>query len=324
MTRSVPTAVAIPSDDARATARSAVSALIEATKPGITRLVTITAAVGYALTLLVTGRELTLALLLPAFGMVLGVALAAGGANALNMWFEGGLDGQMDRTADRPIPSGRLTPKAVLLWGLLLSAIGVLLIAVTSNPAAAFLTLLSVASYVLVYTPLKTMTPWCTLVGAFPGALPPLIGSAAASTASGFAPMFEPVGLALFVLMVVWQIPHFLAIAWMYAGDYAKAGMRMLPVVDPTHRLTPRVTLMTATLLVPATFAPLVVSRGAIGTPYLLIASISGVLFALLALRLVAKPTRPNARAVFFASILHLPLLMVAMTAEAAIRTLLA
>ena len=175
----------------------------------------------------------------------LGTFLAAIGAAALNMYRERDLDVLMHRTQDRPLPTGRLSPRNVLVFGAIASVLGVLLVLFGAAPLAgdgsrtpgewnwpaASLCALIVISYVLVYTPMKTRTPLNTLVGAIPGALPPVVGHAAV------AGDFVPGQLVLFTILFFWQIPHFLAIAWRYREDYARAGMQMLPVVDPTgHR----------------------------------------------------------------------------------------
>ena len=297
-------------------------ALIETAKPGITRLVTITALFGFALEALAS-RQLTLAeFAFRAVVVALGAGLASAGANALNMWMEPELDARMARTAKRPLPAGTLSPNAVLTWGLLVSSAGVLLLLALAGPAAGLAALAGVALYVLVYTPLKTRTVWNTLVGAVPGAVPPLIGAAAATTQPGFEPLTRPIGWSLFALMVVWQLPHFLAIAWMYRDQYAKAGMRMLPSVDRTGRATAATVVVTAAALLAVSFLPIVADGSIAGPVYAVAAALTGLGYLALAIRLAVRRTDRAAKAVFFASIAHLPLLMLVLLAEAVVRTL--
>lgn len=318
------TAIAIPATEAhhaRLRQRSGtLSALIETTKPGITRLVAFTALTGYALVSLPLTqpdtREIARAL-----AAAIGTALAAAGANALNMWLESHLDRRMPRTLRRPIPSDRLSPRAVARWGTTLVLAGVGLLLLVTGPAPALLALASAALYLFFYTPLKTRTPWCTVVGALPGALPTLIGAAAASAKPGAQVMLEPAGLALFALLAVWQLPHFYALAWMYRHDYAAAGMRMITVTDPTGRDMRRATLATTLLLLPASIAPALASP-LLGWPYALIAAAASIAFFILTIRLARAPSDRAARLVFFASITHLPLLLIAAITEALLRSL--
>lgn len=289
-------------------------ALVEATKPGITRLVTITAVAGYLLTELGRGvpaggiawggQVVTL------LGLIIGTAAAAGGANALNQWLEAERDARMDRTSSRPIPSGRVSGRTVALVGGLLTFLSVVVLLPTAGTAAALIALASAALYLFVYTPSKPRTVWNTLIGAVPGALPPMIGAAAAARGEGLGAVFEPVGLALFALMVVWQLPHFMAIAWMYRDDYARGGYRMLPTVDRRGVVTAWVIALTTILLLPAAVLPAVVDRGVLGWPSIVVAIVTTTAFAAIASRLVARPSVARARQVFIASIIHLPLLL--------------
>lgn len=313
---------AIPVDAAAAETlrRAERSTWLELAKPGITRLVTLTAAGGFALRVLTRPDLSWPNIAAPLTGVILGTAAASAGANALNMWYEADLDRLMNRTRLRPIPDGRVSRKSAFLFGTAASLIGVALLAALAGPLPAILTLLSVVLYVLAYTPLKTISPWCTLVGAVPGALPVLIGAAAASDLPGFAPLFDPVGLALFTLMTIWQLPHFLAIALMYKDDYAAANMAMLPVVDKTGKQTTFVTRFTALLFIPSAILPAFASP-LLGWPYALIALLSSAAFAVLSWRV--DKGRTAERTAFFASIAVLPLLMTAMVAEAGIRVFL-
>lgn len=306
----------------RAAGADWIKALIETTKPGITRLVTITAVVGFVLGVLaLDGTTMRLAL---SIGLIVtvGTALSASGANALNQWWESERDARMARTLRRPLPAQKLDPTTVLKLGLLLAVAGtgVLWLA---GPVPALIGISCTISYVLLYTPLKTCSAWCTLVGAVPGALPPIIGWAAAQDSHAIASVLDPGAQALFWLMMVWQIPHFMAIAWMYRDDYEKGGMRMLPVIDRQGKGTAFVVLLTAVLLIPATLAPAVALPELVGLAYPIVALISGLIFLWLCVRLARSRTIPMARKVFFASIMHLPLLLLVMVGEAFVRVVL-
>lgn len=298
-------------------------AIVEATKPRITRLVTITALVGFAMAALT--RPWTVGeLLLAVIATIAGTALAAAGANALNQWVERDRDARMPRTADRPLPRQALRPRTVLLAGTILSISGVALLALllpTLIPAG--VALACVLVYVLAYTPLKPVTASSTLIGAIPGALPPLIGWTAASSAAGLTALIEPGGLILFLIMFVWQLPHFWAIAWMYRDDYAAGGYRMLPLRDPTGWRTSTAVLLTSALLLPLTLAPVWAIPDLLGPVYLGVALLTGVGFLALSVRLTITRTTEAARTVFIASIIHLPVLLVAMVGDALVTGIL-
>jgi protoheme IX farnesyltransferase len=298
------------------------AAVTELTKPRITRLVTITAAVGFIMAAL--GRPWTFAdLMLSAFGCLAGTALSASGANALNMWWERRRDACMVRTAHRPLPERRITAPAAFFAGMTFSITGVLTLLVLAGPAPALVSLVTILWYVLFYTPLKPVTPLNTLVGAVPGALPPLIGWTATAPVFGYddfgglTVLLQPGGWCLFLLMVVWQIPHFLAIAWMYRDDYAAGGYRMMPIVDPSGRATSTTILVWSFALLASTLAPALIMPEHLGFAYPVVAMLSGLVFIGMCVRLAGSRTRPHARAVFFASIIHLPLLLIAMVADA-------
>jgi len=298
------------------------AALFETIKPGITRLVTITATVGFAMAGL--GRSWSAGELLSALvGCVLGTYLSAGGANALNEWMERGRDGLMDRTRGRPLPKDVLQPSTVLAWGLGLCFAGVLLLLLVNGPVPALVSLACIVSYLGLYTPLKTVSPAATLAGAIPGALPPLIGWTAASAAGGMSALTEAGGLSLAALMFIWQLPHFFAIAWLYREDYARGGYKMLPIIDPTGAVSAWTILVTAVMLLPLTLWPAQAMPGLLGWAYAGIALVTGLAYIALAARLVMTKSMDDARRVFLASIIHLPVLLVAMVAEALLRTLL-
>ncbi len=312
------TSVAVPIDARHALVRS-LGALLETTKPRITRMVTITSMVGFVLAAL--GRAWAIPeLILAVLGCVVGTALAAAGANALNQWQERDRDARMPRTAERPLPSNRATPRSVLLLSLALSGLGVALLLLINGIVPATIAAVCVISYVAWYTPLKTKTPWATLVGAIPGALPPLIGWAAGRPEAGWMSIGQAGGLSLFALMFVWQLPHFMAIAWVYREDYALGGYKVLPVIDPSGRTTSLVIMTTTLVLVPMTIAPALALPELLGPVYITIASLSGLAVLYFAYKVCRHRTLENARAVFITSIIHLPLLLIAMVGEAVIR----
>ena len=291
-----------------------VRAVVATTKPGITRLVTITALVGFAMAAL--GRAWTPAeLAISLVGCAVGTFLSAAGANALNQWLERDRDAQMPRTALRPIPAGHLTASTVLRAGLALCAAGLLTLALTVGLTPMIVSLACMLVYVLAYTPLKTRTAMATLVGTIPGSLPPLIGWTSAGALAGG--VLAPGGLSLFALMTVWQLPHFWAIAWLYREDYAHGGFRVLPLSDPSGVKTSAAIVLTSILLLPATIWPALAMPNLLGPLYLSVAGLTGVGFLALACVMAAKRTRPAARRLFFASIIHLPLLLIAMVLDA-------
>lgn len=313
MSQTVPSVIRVARSDPGA---SITGALLESGKPGITRLVTITAGVGFLLAAFARDGWTAPDLALSATGTILGTALASSGANALNMWYEADADGRMHRTRHRPIPSGRMTRRDTMKLGALLSVLGVLITLLLAGSAAALICLFCVVSYVMLYTPMKSRTVWNTLLGTIPGALPPMIGAAAASDASGAAALASPLGWSLVALMVVWQIPHFLAIAWMYREDYARGGLRMLPVIDRDGRVTAWVIVVTAALLIPASLLPSLAAPGLLGWASLGAAGLTGVAYLVLCLRLAWTRTDRDARRVFVASIIHLPVLLFVMVIE--------
>lgn len=233
---------------------------------------------------------------------LLGTALVACGASALNQLWEREHDARMKRTADRPLPSGRMQPETVLVFGGACSVAGLLYLAFAVNLLTSLLGAITLASYVFVYTPLKRVTWLNTAVGAIPGALPPLMGWAAARN--------ELTGEAwsLFAILFFWQIPHFLAIAWMYRDEYERAGFVMLPSVDPEGFRTGRQTVSHTLGLLTVSLSPFVFQLA--GPVYLCGALLLGITFVIFALRFSQRLTRPWARLVFFASILYLPLLL--------------
>ncbi len=233
---------------------------------------------------------------------VAGTALAACGSMALNQFLERVPDGLMRRTASRPLPAGRVSPPEALIVGTTLSLIGIAMLLILVNPAAAALTAATNIIYVGLYTPLKRITTLNTIVGAVSGALPPLIGWAAARGTVGDG------GWTLFAILFTWQIPHFLAIAWLYREEYARAGFRMLPMVDPDGHATARQIMLFALALLAASVMPSVL--GLAGGLYFATALLSGLAFIATALLLAISLDRASARRLFLASVAYLPVLL--------------
>lgn len=267
----------------------------ELAKPRITSLVLVTAAVGFA----VGGQGSIDWLAFLVF--MAGTGLLCGGASALNQYLERDADALMERTRRRPIPGGRIRPEEALVFGLALSAAGLAVLAFV-NALTLALGAASLVSYVLAYTPLKRVTSLCTVVGAVPGALPPLMGWAASRGSLGAA------GWGLFAILFLWQLPHFLAIGWLYRDDYARGGFPMLAVTDRDGASTGRQAVLYATALLPVTLAAgLLASAGA---GYLWGGLVLGLGFLACAAAFAWKRTVGSARRLFLASVLYLPLLL--------------
>ena len=271
-------------------------AYVVLTKPDVTFLVVITTVAGFYLgsTGPVDWARLAQTLL--------GTLLVAGGTAALNQYVERDMDAVMRRTAARPLPTGTLKPSEVLIFGAVTIVFGTAWLALTVNALAAFIAFATCASYLALYTPLKTRTTLATAVGAIPGALPPLIGWAAArgSLSEG--------GWILFAILFVWQFPHFMAIAWMYREDYARAGIQMLPVVDRKGDATFNVIVSFSAILVPVSLLPSVM--GMAGIRYFFGALVLGMI--LLQVSLCANRARTNVRAkwLMHATVIHIPVLL--------------
>lgn len=236
-----------------------------------------------------------------------GTALVAGGAAAFNQVAERDTDALMTRTRKRPVADKRMSPREGHTVGAILSAAGLLLLWIYTNPTATAVALATLVSYVLFYTPLKRRTSFAAVVGAVPGALPPMIGWAAAS--GSIAALG---GWSLFFIMFVWQLPHVLAISWMYREEYGRAGLPVLPVMDTTGAMTGRQALLWAVTLVPVSVLP---SIAGVASP---VYSVGAVMLGLAQLGTTAKfafhRSAANARLVFYASIIYLPLLWIVMT----------
>lgn len=279
---------------APAAGRQRVAGFVQLTKPRITVLVVLTTLVGF---LVAAPRPLPVLLLLHALA---GTALAAGAAGALNQWAERHADAAMRRTARRPLPAGRLTPREALVFGVLLTAGGTAYLALTTNALASALAALTIVSYLLLYTPLKRVTSLATIVGAVPGALPPMIGWAAARGRLGIE------AWVLFGIVFLWQMPHFLALAQLYRADYARAGFRMLTVEDASGESAGRQALLYALALVPVSLLP--TPLGMAGGAYFVGVLALGLGFLLSGVGMALDPSRPAAaRRLFHASLLYLP-----------------
>jgi len=299
-----------------------VRVLAETTKPRITRLVTITSAVGFAMAAVYRSDWTIPNFLTTCVGTLAGTALSAAGANALNQWMERSRDGRMPRTMNRPLPSGRATPAAVFWTGLGLCVAGVLCLWLLAGPVPALVSLATILIYLLIYTPSKVFTPTSTLIGAVPGALPPLIGWTAAAGSHAWGGLLDPAGWSLFLIMFVWQVPHFLAIAWMYREDYAAGGYKVLPVVDPSGRQTSAMIVFWTLCLIPVSAAPALFMNDRLGLIYVAFALVSGLGFLYLAVVAAWTLARADARRAFIASVIHLPVLLVVMVAQALVMTL--
>ncbi|MBC8094475.1 MAG: protoheme IX farnesyltransferase [Akkermansiaceae bacterium] len=233
---------------------------------------------------------------------LLGTGLVASGASALNQLLEREHDAKMRRTKDRPLPSGRLQPTTVMVFGGVCSCAGLLYLALAVNLTTSVIGAVSLLSYLFIYTPLKRVTWLNTAVGAIPGALPPLMGWTAARGE------LSAEGWALFAILAFWQLPHFFAIAWIYRDEYAKAGFVMLPVIDPDGHRTARQAVSHTLGLLPISLCPFLF--GMTGPTYLVGALVLGFVFLWFAIQFARQLTVARARQLFYVSILYLPLLL--------------
>jgi protoheme IX farnesyltransferase len=280
---------------------SRVNSYLELTKPRITCFILMSTAIGF-----LCGAHLGPAHNNPwtwvsLFHTLLGTALIASGTAALNQWSERLADAKMARTKARPIPSGRVTPVHAAQFGVILSIAGFVELWMGANLLAAMLGLFTLASYLYLYTPMKQRSPHSTTIGAIPGAMPPLIGYAAASGTLTWE------AAILYGILFLWQFPHFYAIAWMYRDDYARAGIRMLPVVEPDGDSTARRILLFSVALIPISLLPKFADMA--GNYYLFGALALGLYFLYAGVRVAFDRTPPRARQVLLASVVYLPLL---------------
>ncbi|HEV2665801.1 MAG TPA: heme o synthase [Blastocatellia bacterium] len=276
------------------------AAYFELTKPRITSLVVLSALAG-----LMLGSSAAIDWI-RLLHTAIGVTMLSGGINALNQYWERDLDALMLRTKLRPLPAGKLPPSGALGFGVAVSLIAEAYLAWFLNPLTAFWGLIALASYLFLYTPLKTRTHWCTFVGAFPGALPPLLGWAAARNEVGVE------AATLFGIMFLWQFPHFHAIATIYREDYARAGIRMLPVIEPDGKATGRQIVGYTIALLPVSLAPTFLHFS--GWIYLTGAVILGAWFLHASVAAARQPTSEQSRRLLKVSVIYLPLLFGLMT----------
>src|SRR6266536_2212515 len=279
----------------RLSARERFAAYMELTKPRITFLIVLTSAAGFALA---SHASVNYAAMVSA---MVGITLLSSGIATINQYMERDLDALMRRTANRPLPSGRLLPSQALTFGVGLIVGAEMYLAVLVNPLTALLGLTVIAGYLFGYTPLKTRTSLSSMVGAFPGAVPPLIGWTAARGELSVE------AWVLFAILFLWQFPHFLAIAWMYREDYGRAGILMLPVVEPDGRVTGQQIIAYTLMLLPISLLPTVI--GISGRIYFVAALVLGLLFLLSAVRAALSKSNQHARQLLLASVLYLPLL---------------
>ncbi len=265
----------------------------ELTKPRLSLLSVVTALVGYLAAL--PARDW-----MGLFHFLVGTALCAAGAAALNQWLEREQDAVMNRTRGRPIPARQVTPKSALLFGVALSVVGCAQLYWGANLLTGFLGAATILSYVLIYTPMKRATRWATEVGAIPGAIPPLIGWAAAENS------ISTLGWILFGILAIWQIPHFMAIAWLYREDYERGGFPMLSVIDTHGQRVARWALINTVVLIPVSLLPTLL--GYCGWIYTAVALVFGLWFLKRAFAFTRSDNREaSARSLFINSILYLP-----------------
>ncbi len=276
--------------------RRVLTDLVVLTKPRVVLMILVTTLVGYYVGL--TGAADWARVL----HLALGTALAAGGTLALNQYWERDVDARMDRTRGRPLPDGRLMPLEALVFGAAITMLGVAELAAFVGVAPAAVTLVTFALYLFVYTPLKLKTPLCTIVGAVPGALPPVTGWVAARDEAGVGAWI------LFGILFLWQLPHTLAIARLYRDDYARAGVRLLPVIDPEGASTERQILTGCLALLGVSLLPTV--TGVAGGVYFAGALVLGLAFVVLGAWHALAPSLAGARRVLYASLLYLPALL--------------
>lgn len=290
-------AVTANSSEAALSLRERVNGYYELTKPRLSFMSVLTAIIGY----LAADPSRDLIVL---SSLIIGTSLAAGGAAVLNQWLEREADAKMERTKDRPIPSGQIIPYNALMFGLGLSIFGSYLLYAGANSLSGLLTAITVASYVLLYTPLKKLTTWNTLIGAIPGALPPLIGWAAAEG------RISTLGWILFAVLFLWQMPHFFAIAWTYRKDYQIGGFIMLSNADENGAAVARQSFVFAIALVISTLLPTILGYASLG--FGAVAFITGCYILRPAwLFLIAEDRDASARRLFITSIFYLPALLI-------------
>ncbi len=295
-------ATAVPQAGAPDRALQKLAAYIELTKPRITLLILLVAMAGFWLGS--TGTPDGARLL----NLIAGLGLLSGGIFALNQYLERHVDAIMQRTGNRPLPTGRLTPREALWFGIALSALAIAALTLRVNAASGVLAFVTLSCYLFLYTPLKRRTPHCTLIGAFPGAVPPLAGWVAARGALNLE------GWVLFAILFLWQFPHFHSIAWLYRDDYARADILLWPVVEPDGKTTGRQIVACASLLVPVSLLPTLL--GVSGRFYFCGAAILGGVFLFLGGKAAQRNSRFDAQRLLLASVVYLPALFLLMVLD--------
>lgn len=272
---------------------------IALTKPRITWLILMSTGIGYFFGLKTHFSGWASWLLL--LHTLVGTGLVASGTAALNQWYEREADSRMRRTEKRPLPAGKMAPSSAMWFGIVVACAGLVELWFGANPLTAMLGFATLGSYLGLYTPLKQRTHLATVIGAVPGAMPPLIGYAAAHGSLTLE------ALSLFVILFIWQFPHFLAIAWMYREDYARAGIQMLPVVEPDGQSTSRQIVGYASTLIPVSLFP--VFLGMSGKIYFFGALALGIWFLYTGVRVAFDRTNQRARRVLLVSVIYLPVI---------------
>jgi protoheme IX farnesyltransferase len=286
---------AVNLDHVQLSARDRIMAFVELTKPRIAFMLVLTAAAGFYLG---SGANFDAMLFV---NTMIGITLLAFGVATLNQWMERSTDPLMERTASRPLPTGKVTGNEALIFGILQCIVAELYLLFLVNSLTAILGLVVIVGYVLMYTPLKTRTSASTAIGAIPGAMPPLMGWTAASNEITLG------AWALFVFLFLWQFPHFFAIAWMYKEQYAKAGILMLPVVEPEGKITARQIVLFTIMMLPISIAPFFL--GISGIFSLIVGTVLGIWFLVESIRTARSRTKESARRLLLVSVLYLPLM---------------
>lgn len=293
--------------------KTTLSTYIELTKPRITLLVLVTAYLGYYLGLRSQGDHMvSLESWLILFYLILGTWATSAGAAVLNQVMERRHDAKMARTKNRPIVMGKISPMNALVFGISLSLCGYVFLYYLINPLTAWISAATVLLYILIYTPSKRITTWNTIIGSIPGALPP-VGGWVAATGS-----LAPPAWILFGILFCWQMPHFLAIAIIYAADYEKGGFKMLPSIYPESKRTSYVILFFTVALLVTSLGLYILKVG--GILYAVGAALLGVAFFMVALKVIMESNKKNARRLMLASIIYLPLLLIIILIEKILR----
>jgi len=283
-------------------ARPRVADYLELTKPRVVAMVLIATAAGFYL-----GESRAFDYLV-ALNLMIGTAASAGGALALNQFIERDLDAKMVRTRMRPLPDGRLRPVEALVFGTIATVVGCAYLWMAVNPLSSIVTIAIAVLYLFAYTPLKRISAICSVVGAIPGALPPVAGWAAARGSLGIEPM------VLFAIMFLWQLPHSLAIAQLYRNDYACAGIRLLPLDDPNGKATGRQIVSNSLALVAVGMLPTIL--GFAGIIYFVVATTAATIMLVYGIKLAAAPATAAARRVMVASLIYLPVVLLMMVLD--------